>query len=444
MVMLGQELNANQYRLVRLAAAYESSLEWLNEGYKSAAVAIARMVDIHSSTASEWIRVGHSLTVLPLIDAAFASNELSYAKVRILTRRATEDNEQDLLEIAADRSANRLTTAIVKFLSGDETDEETDERLHDYRGLTVFTDADGMVVISVALPPNVAKPVVATIESLVRRVAATRVSDDLTDPYLTDAELADTHWADPELSREELLRPDDDYTSAGQAEPQPIGAAKDELLKGTGVTAESSADDSKLRIVASNVTEGGEGSSADDSSERQTAERKFAERLRELKQRWQPDSASDYFPTLAQQRADAFVLLFLEKDVAATTEVVIHVRGDGATFDDGTPITESAVCQRLDESFIRFMIHDSDRTPLDATNRRRHPTTRQKRVVLETHNHECVDCQSTDLLELDHNPPYEQTRHTVTTELEPRCAPCHRARHRFDTGSTNTGHADAA
>ena len=414
MVALGRELNANQYRLVRLAAAYESSLEWLNDGYKSAPAAIARMLDIHSSTASEWVRVGHALTFLPLTDEAFASNELSYAKARILTRRATEDNEQDLLEIAADRSANRLTAAIVKFLSGDETDEETDERLHDYRGLTVTTDADGMVVIHVALPPNVAKPIIETMESLVRQIAGTRNADDLTDPHLTDAE----------LSHEELLCPDDDYTSAGQAE----------LLQGTLVTGESSADDAKLRIVTSHLTEGGGESSADDFSARS-----MAERLRELKQRWQPDNAGGYLPTLAQQRADAFVLLFLDKDVHATTEVVIHVRGDGATFDDGTPVTESAVCQRLDESFIRFMIHDSDRTPLDATNRRRHPTTRQKRVVLETHNHECVDCQSTDLLELDHNPPYEHTRHTVTTELEPRCAPCHRARHR-----TDTGRADAA
>ena len=56
------------------------------------------------------------------------------------------------------------------------------------------------------------------------------------------------------------------------------------------------------------------------------------------------------------------------------------------------------------------------------------------RVALETHNHECVDCQRTDLLELDHNPPFHETKHTITTELEPRCAPCHRARHRNEPG----------
>ncbi len=37
--------------------------------------------------------------------------------------------------------------------------------------------------------------------------------------------------------------------------------------------------------------------------------------IRELKQSWQPEDADDYFiPTLGQQRADAFVLLFLGKN----------------------------------------------------------------------------------------------------------------------------------
>ena len=79
---------------------------------------------------------------------------------------------------------------------------------------------------------------------------------------------------------------------------------------------------------------------------------------------------------------------------------------------------------------INKLLHDAERRPINASSRRRHPTTRQKRVVMETHRHECVDCQSTDLLELDHNPSFEQTGRTVTHELEPRCAPCHRARHR--------------
>ena len=119
-------------------------------------------------------------------------------------------------------------------------------------------------------------------------------------------------------------------------------------------------------------------------------------------------------------------------DVDLTTEVVVHVRGDGTTFDDGTPTTNHAVLRQLDHAFIRVLIHDAERRPINASRRQRHATTRQKRVVMEVHGHECVDCQSTDLLELDHNPAFQQTRHTVVEELEPRCAPCHRARHLTD------------
>ena len=66
--------------------------------------------------------------------------------------------------------------------------------------------------------------------------------------------------------------------------------------------------------------------------------------------------------------------------------------------------------------------------PINASNRRRHPTARQKRVVLER-DRCCVYCGSTDLLQYDHQPDYEQTRHTITEELCIRCAICHHKRH---------------
>ncbi len=379
---LGVELNANQHKVVCLAAEYDSTLDWFHEGFKSSAVAIARALDMHDSTAREWIRVGHALDELPLIHDAFAANALSYAKTRILTRWADSENEADLLELAGERTANRLTTAIANYLAGDETDDERDQRQHEDRSLTVYTDADGMVIIRAALPAAIGKQVAEAVNTIVKQVAATP--------------------SDPADDEQPALE-----------EP----AAEEE---------DASADAFQPHSVSLEVTRSVRNASADAS-----ADPSMGEQIRGLKQQWQPaDDDGPFMPSLAQQRADAFVLLFLGKNVDLTTEVVIHVRGDGTTFDDGTPVTNNAVCRRLDQSFIRLLLHDREGRPIDASNRRRHPTTRQKRVVLEAHNHECVDCQSPDLLELDHNPPYEQTQHTVTTELEPRCAPCHRARHR--------------
>ena len=135
------------------------------------------------------------------------------------------------------------------------------------------------------------------------------------------------------------------------------------------------------------------------------------------------------WPSLGQQRADALMALLTSGGTRIVTEVIIHVRGDGCTLDDGTPIADSVVAQLLSQAFIRVLIHDAERRPINASSRQRHPTERQKRVVHER-DRACVDCGSTDLLRYDHDPEYEQTRHTTIDELKLRCAPCHHKRHK--------------
>lgn len=137
---------------------------------------------------------------------------------------------------------------------------------------------------------------------------------------------------------------------------------------------------------------------------------------------------SAVWPSLAQQRADAVSVLFRSGGSAASAEVVLHVRGDGATLDDGTPITESTVAELVDEAFIRALIYDAEGRPINASSRQRHPTARQKRVVKER-DRACVDCGSTELLEYDHVPAFDESRRTVIDELELRCAVCHQFRH---------------
>jgi hypothetical protein len=130
------------------------------------------------------------------------------------------------------------------------------------------------------------------------------------------------------------------------------------------------------------------------------------------------------WPTVAQQNADAIAEVLSNGAGRIVTEIVLHVRGDGCTLDDGTPITDSVIEQVAPASFLRALIHDADANPVDASNRRRHPTARQKRIVKER-DRRCVDCGRTELLEYDHQPPHNQSGHTITTELQLRCSPCH-------------------
>ncbi|CAN5577243.1 hypothetical protein BH10ACT3_BH10ACT3_21500 [soil metagenome] len=160
--------------------------------------------------------------------------------------------------------------------------------------------------------------------------------------------------------------------------------------------------------------------------------------------------------SLAQQRARAFIDLMAGRRAGATTtpgdapltgvappadadeptikvetEIIIHVRGDGNTFDDGTPIAGSLVDRLAPEAFFRMMIHDAERRPINASGLHRHPTTRQKRVVAERDGHVCTvdDCTATTFLEYDHVPDYDISGRTVVDELRLICSKDHRARH---------------
>jgi hypothetical protein len=131
---------------------------------------------------------------------------------------------------------------------------------------------------------------------------------------------------------------------------------------------------------------------------------------------------------VAQQRADALLGLLQGGGAKVDTEVVLHVRGDGCTLDDGTPIAASVVERVAPVSWLRVLIHDTEGRPIDASGRRRHPSVRQQRVVAER-DRGCVDCGATTLLEYDHEPAYALTGHTVVDELRQRCWTRHHTRH---------------
>jgi hypothetical protein len=133
--------------------------------------------------------------------------------------------------------------------------------------------------------------------------------------------------------------------------------------------------------------------------------------------------------TLAQQRADALVAVMTGGGSTVTTEMVIHVTADGAALTDGTPLSDHAVTSLLPDSFVSLLLHDTERQPIDASPRRRHPTRRQRRV-LDQSSHECQHpgCHATAFLQYDHIQPYEQGGPTVLANLQRLCGPHNRAR----------------
>jgi hypothetical protein len=145
--------STSQRTVVGLAADFSDSGEWAATGAASAAHWIAAVADIEVSTAREWIRIGRLLRSLTLIADAFLADELSYSKVRTLTRIATPTNQAELLEIATAVPAGHLGRALASWLHRTSTDAEL-ERLHQaQRSVTWRTEPDGMVTFTARLVP---------------------------------------------------------------------------------------------------------------------------------------------------------------------------------------------------------------------------------------------------------------------------------------------------
>ena len=73
--------------------------------------------------------------------------------------------------------------------------------------------------------------------------------------------------------------------------------------------------------------------------------------------------------SLGHQRALAFLDLLTNHNTTVDTEIVVHIRSDGCTMHDGTPIADHTVAALIDTAFIRTLIHDADNhpsTPADA------------------------------------------------------------------------------
>jgi hypothetical protein len=153
---LSAQLDAATCRLLLTAAEFDRREGWAQTGFKSCAHWLCWRVGLDLGTARERLRVGRALAELPLIRAAFAGGEVSYSKVRAMTRVATAENEQELLEVARHGTAHHLERLVRLFRACSSTEElERARREHEQRYLRTWTDDEGMLCIRGRLPAEV-------------------------------------------------------------------------------------------------------------------------------------------------------------------------------------------------------------------------------------------------------------------------------------------------
>ena len=105
---LAGHLNAAQHRFLKLLDEFDREQGWAGPGVRSLAHWLNWKCGIGELAAREKVRVARALRELPLTDAAFESGEVSYSKVRAMTRAATPENEAQLLNIARHGTAEHM------------------------------------------------------------------------------------------------------------------------------------------------------------------------------------------------------------------------------------------------------------------------------------------------------------------------------------------------
>jgi hypothetical protein len=152
---LAAHLEAATARLLDLIREFDSRGGW-NTGFRSCAAWLSWRVGLDLGAARERVRVARALGALPLLANALGRGELSYAKVRALSRVATPETEERLLAVGRAGTAAHVERIVRGWRQVDRQAEARETaRRHAGRALHVYQDVDGMVSVRGRLTPEV-------------------------------------------------------------------------------------------------------------------------------------------------------------------------------------------------------------------------------------------------------------------------------------------------
>ena len=183
---LSVHLEAATARLLTLIREFDARGGWAN-GFRSCAEWLAWRVSLDLGAARERVRVARALGTLPALAEALARGELSYAKVRALTRIATPETEARLLAVGRGGTAAHVEGIVRGWRRLDRQAEAREvTRQHAGRALHVFQDEDGTVVIRGRLTPEAGALLLRSLdaarETLYQRRRANEVAQSPSDP----------------------------------------------------------------------------------------------------------------------------------------------------------------------------------------------------------------------------------------------------------------------
>ena len=163
---LAGHLNAANHRWLVLIAEFDRRQGWHDGALRSCAHWLNFKCGIDLGAAREKLRVARALEALPAISAAMGRGELSYSKVRALTRVAEPANEDYFLSIALHGTAHHVEKLVRHYrhcLEAEALSREASQMA--LRHLNFYYETDGSVVIRGRMPAQAGELLIKAIEA---------------------------------------------------------------------------------------------------------------------------------------------------------------------------------------------------------------------------------------------------------------------------------------
>ena len=170
-VQLTSAIHAATCRWLGLVGEYDAREGWAQWNCRSCAHWVSWQCGIAPGAAREQVRVARRLRELPAIRAAYAQGELSYSKVRALTRVENVEREAELLELAHHATAAQLERLVRAHRRVAAAEREAAGGRPE-RWLEFEHDDDGCVLMRGRLPAEEGALVMAALEAARERLVA--------------------------------------------------------------------------------------------------------------------------------------------------------------------------------------------------------------------------------------------------------------------------------
>jgi len=167
---LASHLAAATCRWLLLIAEFDARAGWAEWGVTSCAHWLSWRCGVGLTAGREHVRVGRVLRGLPLVQQAFASGELSYSKVRALTRVASDKTEADLVELARHATGAQLEKLCRQYGRVLEATSAGSMDMYERQQLSTYWDDDGMLVVQGRLAPEDGAALIAGLDQAAESV----------------------------------------------------------------------------------------------------------------------------------------------------------------------------------------------------------------------------------------------------------------------------------